>query len=108
MRDRLTIAVIANGDIEENLAWGRERGLGDVPVLVQTGNEAALRYRVRGTPSAVLVTADGRIAAPVARGPIAIRELIIFAKTAKPDKSPALRLSIDHVKWVHSGNSLRK
>ena len=108
LRDRLTIAVIANGDLEENLAWGRERGLGDVPVLVQQGNEAALRYRVRGTPSAVLVTADGRIAAPVARGPIAIRELIIFAKTAKPDKSPALRLSIDHVKWVHSGNSLRK
>jgi hypothetical protein len=94
LRDRLTIAVIANGDIEENLAWGRERGLADVPVLVQLGNEAALRYRVRGTPSAVLVTADGRIAAPVARGPIAIRELIISAKAAKPDKSPALQLSI--------------
>jgi Methylamine utilisation protein MauE/AhpC/TSA family len=108
LRDRLTIAVIANGDIEENLAWGRERGLGDVPVLVQTGNEAALRYRVRGTPSAVLVTADGRIAAPVARGPIAIRELIISVKAAKPDKSPAMQLSIEYIELVKSGNSVRK
>jgi AcrR family transcriptional regulator len=37
------------------------------------GNEVALRYRVRGTPSAVLVDVGGRVAAPVARGPIAIR-----------------------------------
>ncbi|HET9257870.1 MAG TPA: MauE/DoxX family redox-associated membrane protein [Pseudonocardiaceae bacterium] len=80
LRDQLTIAVIANGDLTENLAWGRERGLGEIPMLVQQGNEAALRYRVRGTPSAVLVDADGRIAAPVARGPIAIRELFVSAR----------------------------
>jgi hypothetical protein len=87
---RLTIAVIANGGIEENLQWGRERGLGDVPLLVQQGNEAALRYRVRGTPSAVLVAADGRIAASVARGPIAIRELLISAKAANHARAHAL------------------
>jgi len=81
LRDRLTFAVIANGDLTETLAWGRERGLGEVPMLVQQGNEAALRYRVRGTPSAVLVDADGRIAEPVARGPIAIRELFVSART---------------------------
>ena len=86
LRGRVTIAVIANGDIQENLTWGRERGLLDIPVLVQQGNEAAMRYRVRGTPSAVLVTAGGRIAAPVARGPIAIRELLISAKSARPDR----------------------
>jgi hypothetical protein len=99
LRDRLTIVVIANGDIDENLAWGRDRGLGEIPLLVQQGNEAALRYRVRGTPSAVLVTADGRIAAPVARGPIAIRELIISAKAEKPGKSPAFRLPHSIFKW---------
>ncbi len=87
---RLTVTVIANGDIEENLAWGRERGLGDVPLLVQSGNEAALRYRVRGTPSAVLVAADGRIAAPVARGPIAIRELLVSVKAAKSIPEPRI------------------
>lgn len=83
LRDRLTIVVIANGDVAENLAWGRERGLGDIPMLVQQGNEVALRYRVRGTPSAVLVDADGRIAASVARGPIAIRELFVSARTTR-------------------------
>jgi uncharacterized membrane protein YphA (DoxX/SURF4 family)/peroxiredoxin len=83
LRDRLTIAVIANGDVTENLAWGRERGLGEIPMLVHQGNEVALRYRVRGTPSAVLVDADGRIAAPVARGPIAIRELFVSARITK-------------------------
>ena len=87
---RLTVAVIANGDIEENLAWGRERGLGAVPLLVQSGNEAALRYRVRGTPSAVLVASDGRIAAPVARGPIAIRELLVSVKAAKNVPEPRI------------------
>jgi uncharacterized membrane protein YphA (DoxX/SURF4 family) len=102
LRGRLTIAVIAGGDIGENLAWGHERGLGDMPLLIQQGNEAALRYRVRGTPSAVLVTADGRIAAPVARGPIAIRELLMSAKTAKPDRSQALRLPIRHDEKVNS------
>lgn len=81
LRDRLTIAVIANGDVTENLVWGQERGLGEIPMLVQQGTEVALRYRVRGTPSAVLVDADGRIAAPVARGPIAIRELFVSART---------------------------
>ena len=90
LRDRLTIAVITNGNVTENLAWGRDRGLGEIPMLVQQGNEAALRYRVRGTPSAVLVDADGRIAAPVARGPIAIRELFVSARTTK--RGQGLRL----------------
>ncbi|GAB4582272.1 MauE/DoxX family redox-associated membrane protein [Nocardia sp. IFM 10818] len=76
----LTIAVVGNGDVAEHAAWGREQGLGEIPVLVQQGNEAALRYRVRGTPSGVLIDADGRVAAPVARGAMAIRDLIIQAK----------------------------
>ncbi|WP_191093770.1 peroxiredoxin family protein [Nocardia colli] len=77
----LTIVVVGNGDAAEHAEWGRAQGLADIPVLVQLGNEAALRYRVRGTPSAVLVDADGRVAAPVARGAIAARELIVQAKT---------------------------
>ncbi|MBB5913689.1 peroxiredoxin [Nocardia transvalensis] len=79
--DTLTIAVVGNGDLDEHRRWGRDQRLGDIPVLVQQGNEAALRYRVRGTPSAVLIGADGRVAAPVARGAMATRELIIGAKT---------------------------
>ncbi|MFC9434402.1 peroxiredoxin family protein [Nocardia sp. NPDC057030] len=78
----LTIVVVGNGDAAEHAEWGRAQGLAEIPVLVQQGNEAALRYRVRGTPSAVLIDADGRVAAPVARGAIAARELIVRAKTA--------------------------
>ncbi len=76
----LTIAVISNGGIEENIAWGAEQQLDGIVMMVQEGNEASLRYRVRGTPSAVLIDADGRIAASVARGAIAIRELLTSAR----------------------------
>lgn len=76
----LTIAVVGNGDVAEHAAWGRAQELGDVPVLVQQGNEAALRYRVRGTPSGVLISGEGKVAAPVARGAMAIRDLIALAK----------------------------
>ncbi|WP_297628805.1 MauE/DoxX family redox-associated membrane protein [Nocardia sp.] len=79
-RQALTIAVVGNGEVPAHEVWGREQGLGDIPVLVQQGNEAALRYRVRGTPSGVLITAEGRLAAPVARGAMAIRDLIQIAK----------------------------
>jgi methylamine dehydrogenase accessory protein MauD len=87
-KDTLSIVVVGNGDPDEHAAWGREQELGDIPVLVQQGNEAALRYRVRGTPSAVLIGADGCIAAPVARGAMATRELIISAKTVVRLRSP--------------------
>ncbi|MTE16668.1 MauE/DoxX family redox-associated membrane protein [Nocardia aurantiaca] len=82
----LTIAVVGNGDVAEHLRWGREHGLGEIPVLVQQGNEAALRYRVRGTPSAVLIDADGRVAAPVARGAMAIRDVLTRAKIGTPQQ----------------------
>ncbi|WP_141717548.1 peroxiredoxin family protein [Nocardia altamirensis] len=78
--DVLSIVVVGNGDAVEHTEWGKAQGLNGIPVLVQQGNEAALRYRVRGTPSAVLIAADGRVAAPVARGAIAARELIAAAK----------------------------
>jgi methylamine dehydrogenase accessory protein MauD len=100
----LTIAVVGNGDMDEHAAWGREQGLGDIPVLVQQGNEAALRYRVRGTPSGVLIDAEGRVAAPVARGAMAIRELIMTAKdTAGHHLSGIDRVSVG----VETGNGSR-
>lgn len=88
VRESLTIALVGNGDLDEHLAWGRAQEVGDIPVLVQQGNEAALRYRVRGTPSAVLIGADGRVAGAVARGAIAVRELITAAKAAAGRQSP--------------------
>ncbi|MFC8047697.1 MauE/DoxX family redox-associated membrane protein [Nocardia sp. NPDC057353] len=82
--DTLTIVAVGNGDPAEHAAWGAEQQLGEIPVLVQQGNEAALRYRVRGTPSAVLIDREGRIAAPVGRGAMAVRELIRHPKLAAP------------------------
>ncbi|MEV6068360.1 MauE/DoxX family redox-associated membrane protein [Nocardia sp. NPDC052001] len=80
----LTIAVVGNGELEPHTAWAREQGLGEIPMLVQRGNEAALRYRVRGTPSGVLIGPDGRMLAAVARGAMAIRDLIVQAKQVAP------------------------
>ncbi|WP_169812942.1 TlpA family protein disulfide reductase [Nocardia niwae] len=85
--DALVIIAVGNGDAAEQAAWGVEQGLGDIPSLVQQGNEAALRYRVRGTPSAVLIDPEGRVSAPVARGAIAIRELI--GAVRKAPREPA-------------------
>lgn len=78
----LTIVAVGNGDRAEHAAWGAEQQLGEIPVLVQQGNEAALRYRIRGTPSAVLIDREGRIAAPVGRGAMAVRDLILHPKVA--------------------------
>jgi hypothetical protein len=89
----LTIALVGNGDVERYAQWGRELGLATLPILVQQGNEAALRYRVRGTPSAVLVDSDGRIAAPVGRGPMAIRELIVSANDPVRQRNSGLEHS---------------
>ncbi|MEC3957955.1 MauE/DoxX family redox-associated membrane protein [Nocardia sp. CDC153] len=86
--DALTIAVLGNGDVAEHAKWGEEQGLGTIPVLVQQGNEAALRYRVRGTPSGVLINEQGRVAAPVARGAMAVRDLIVQARRVSKPANP--------------------
>ncbi|WP_278263713.1 MauE/DoxX family redox-associated membrane protein [Nocardia sp. AG03] len=79
----VTIVLVGNGDLAEHAEWARAQGIDGIPVLVQQGNEAALRYRVRGTPSGVLIDPDGRIAASVARGAIAVRELVVAAKSTR-------------------------
>lgn len=77
-----TFLVIGSGGVEANRDWADEHRLGDM--LVQDGNEVAARYRVRGTPGAVLVDTDGRIATPVAGGSLAIRDLIITTGKRAP------------------------
>lgn len=70
----LTLVPVGSGGLAANTAWAREHNLGDM--LVQDGIEVAVRYRTRGTPTAVLIDTHGRIAAPPARGPAEIRELL--------------------------------
>jgi Thioredoxin-like domain len=58
----LTLMPIGSGDLAANIAWARKFDLGEM--LVQDGAEVAARYRLRGTPTAVLIDTRGRIAAP--------------------------------------------
>jgi peroxiredoxin len=65
--DRLTVAVVSRGDREDNVAIAREHGLSDV--LLEEGWEVSQPYGATATPSAVLISADGRLVrAPVAGG----------------------------------------
>jgi hypothetical protein len=52
-------------------------------MLVQNDSEVTARYRLRGTPTAVLIDASGRIAARPARGPGEIRELLTHLASAQ-------------------------
>jgi methylamine dehydrogenase accessory protein MauD len=73
-REKLTVALISRGTTEENRAKAQEHGLKNV--VLQDDWEVSETYRVRGTPSALLVRQDGTIGSPVAGGPEAIRALI--------------------------------
>jgi thiol-disulfide isomerase/thioredoxin len=70
----LTVAVIAEGSREENRAKLQPLGLGNV--LVQEGTDVAGRYLAYGTPSAMLVGADGLIASGLAAGADSISALV--------------------------------
>lgn len=71
---RLAIAVLSHGSRDANLAKQIEHGLTNV--LIQPDRAIAIAYRVRGTPAAVLVSADGTIGVSVAGGFDAVRALL--------------------------------
>ncbi len=70
-RDRLTIALITSGPIEEKVATHVLEN-----VLAQDDREVATAYEVNVTPSAVVVTPDGRIKTRLAVGELPIRALL--------------------------------
>lgn len=82
LSDRLTIAVVSMGTIERNRPAFAEHGIGDV--LLQENVEVMSDYRVRATPSAVLVGPDGRIASAAAAGAVTIESLIRIALRREP------------------------
>ena len=79
---RLSVAVVSRGDAGSNRANAEQHGLRQV--LLQSDSEVAHAYRYDGTPSAVLVGTDGRIASPVAGGADAIRRLLHQAIREEP------------------------
>jgi peroxiredoxin/uncharacterized membrane protein YphA (DoxX/SURF4 family) len=75
--EKLTVALISRGDPEENRAKASEHGLRNV--LLQEDWEVSEAYWVSGTPSAVLVSPEGRIDSPVVGGADAIGDLLAHA-----------------------------
>jgi peroxiredoxin len=74
---KLTLSLISRGDLEENKTKAQEHGLTNV--LLQKDWEVSESYEIRGTPSAVFVSADGKVASPVAGGDEGIRGLLSYA-----------------------------
>jgi len=74
---KLTLALVSRGEVEENKTKAQEHGLSNV--LLQKDWEVSESYEVRGTPSAVLISPDGKIASPVAGGAEGIRGLLSYA-----------------------------
>jgi peroxiredoxin/uncharacterized membrane protein YphA (DoxX/SURF4 family) len=70
----LTVAMISRGGADANRGKATEHGL--VNVLLQENNQVSQPYQAHGTPSAVVVRADGTIGSPVALGADAIRTLV--------------------------------
>jgi peroxiredoxin len=70
----LTIALISRGTRAVNHAWSAEHGL--TLVLLQQDHEVAQAYQVTGTPTAVIVRADGPIGSLLAEGTEAIGNLV--------------------------------
>src|SRR5215217_4685596 len=75
--NKLTLALISRGEVEENKTKAQEHGLSNV--LLQEDWEVSESYEVRGTPSAVLIAPDGKVATPVAGGAEGIKALLAYA-----------------------------
>ncbi len=86
---KLTIALVSRGTVEANRAKNKEHGLNHI--LLQSDREISDSYLAYGTPSAVVVRADGTIGSGVAAGADAIRALVtqtVGLPTALPLPQP--------------------
>ncbi len=77
---RLTVAVLTRGSVDENRIKVREHGI--VSVWIDSTLEVYNGYRANGTPGAVLIDSQGRIASAVVAGAEAIGELVDAATSA--------------------------
>jgi peroxiredoxin len=74
LSERLTIAVISAGTVKDNEVLADTHGMDNV--LLQTRQEVIQAYRIRGTPSAVLVTVDGTIGSVAAESMFGIEPMV--------------------------------
>jgi peroxiredoxin len=66
-KQSVQLVLLASGDAQSNRDEAAKHGL-RCPVLLRSGREIAGPFEHEGTPVAYLLDADGRVAAPVARG----------------------------------------
>lgn len=77
LSERLSIAIVSRGTAEEQRELADEAAdSGSLRVFLQEGTEVAEQFRLRSTPSAMIIGPDGRVASGVAEGPRAIEALI--------------------------------
>src|SRR5829696_7536932 len=89
LAEKLTIAVITRGSLEDNRNKAKQDNL--THVLMQKDNEVADAYQTYGTPTAVLVRPDGTIGSASAGGADEIRTLVRQAAEGKvPMPKPRL------------------
>lgn len=82
----LTVSLISSGTAEANRNKAAEHGI--TQVLLQPNRDVSTQYKAHGTPSAVIVTANGVIDSPIAAGSAAIRQLVA-TRTGAPAPAPA-------------------
>src|SRR5215207_9909900 len=89
LSEKLTIAVITRGSLEDNRSKAKQHNL--THVLMQKDNEVADAYQTYGTPTAVLVRSDGTIGSAAAGGAQEIRTLVEQAAAGQvPTRRPRL------------------
>ena len=84
---RPRVVVIGAGPAAANAAKAREGGLDRI--LLDPRRKVAEAYAAPGTPAAVLVSADGRIASPVALGVDPVRSLVRGRPASTPRRPRA-------------------
>lgn len=94
LTDKLTTVVVSRGSLEENRNKKKQNNL--THVVMQKDSEIADAYMTFGTPTAVLVTPDGKIGSAAAGGASEIRTLVKQATEGKvpvpaPRPAPAPR-----------------
>src|ERR671920_43067 len=75
--NKLTLSLVSRGEVEENKTKAQEHALENV--VLQKDWEVSESYEVRGTPSAVLISPEGKISSPMAGGAEGIRSLLSYA-----------------------------
>lgn len=94
LSDKLTTVVVSRGSLEENRNKKKQHNL--THVVMQKDSEIADAYLTYGTPTAVLVTPDGKIGSAAAGGASEIRTLVKQATEGRvpvpaPRPAPAPR-----------------